>query len=91
MRGLASNPKLILLDGPAAGMNSKEKEGVKRVVVPIIDRGVSIPDHQARHEADDGRGGLPVRAQLRQAAGGGHHLQIQTNPEVIKAYLGGDE
>ena len=42
VRGLASNPKLILLDEPAAGMNSREKEELNALLRRILDKGVNI-------------------------------------------------
>ena len=42
VRGLASEPKLLLLDEPAAGMNTTEKEGLHRLMQKIIQRGVTI-------------------------------------------------
>lgn len=42
VRGLASSPKLILLDEPAAGMNSREKEELDTLLKKIIGMGVTI-------------------------------------------------
>ena len=38
MRGLASNPKLLLLDEPAAGMNSTEKRELDATCKRIVER-----------------------------------------------------
>jgi branched-chain amino acid transport system ATP-binding protein len=41
-RGLAGDPKLLLLDEPAAGMNPKEKESLIDLIGRIRARGVTI-------------------------------------------------
>lgn len=42
VRGLASDPKLILLDEPAAGMNSTEKVELNYLLHKILERSVTI-------------------------------------------------
>lgn len=91
IRGLASNPKLLLLDEPAAGMNSKEKTDLDALLDKIKKMGVTILmiEHDMRlvmsvcnyiYVLNDGK----LLAQ-------GKPAEIQENPEVIKAYLGGEE
>jgi branched-chain amino acid transport system ATP-binding protein len=41
-RAMASNPALLLLDEPAAGMNSKEKADLSNTIQRIRDRGITI-------------------------------------------------
>ncbi|MFY9779402.1 MAG: ABC transporter ATP-binding protein [Candidatus Baltobacteraceae bacterium] len=41
-RALASDPKLLLLDEPAAGMNPKEKEDLIKLIRRIRDTGVTV-------------------------------------------------
>ena len=41
-RALASNPKLLLLDEPAAGMNPSEKRDLVELIRRIRDRGVTV-------------------------------------------------
>ncbi len=41
-RALATRPKLLLLDEPAAGMNPAEKNGLADLIRAIRDRGVSV-------------------------------------------------
>lgn len=53
VRGLASDPKLLLLDEPAAGMNSKENDELLVLLKKIAARGVAIFNYRARHEVDD--------------------------------------
>ena len=91
VRGLASNPKLILLDEPAAGMNSKEKEDLNVLLRKIIASGVTIliVEHDMKLVMDvtDRLFVLNYGKKLAE----GTPEEIQNNPEVIAAYLGGDE
>ena len=91
VRGLASNPKLILLDEPAAGMNSKETEEVNELVYRIIDRGVAILIIEHDMKLMMGVADYLYVLNYGKLLAEGTTSEIQTNPEVIKAYLGGDE
>ena len=90
VRGLASNPKLILLDEPAAGMNSKEKEDLNVLLRKIIASGVTIliVEHDMKLVMDvtDRLFVLNYGKKLAE----GTPEEIQNNPEVIAAYLGGE-
>lgn len=91
VRGLASDPKLILLDEPAAGMNSTEKVELNRLLRKILDRGVSIliveHDMKLMMGVCDRIFVLNYGKKLAE----GTPEEVQKNPEVIAAYLGGDE
>lgn len=91
VRGLASDPKLILLDEPAAGMNSTEKVELNHLLHKILDRGVSIliveHDMKLMMGVCDRIFVLNYGKKLAE----GTPEEVQKNPEVIAAYLGGDE
>lgn len=91
VRGLASKPKLILLDEPAAGMNTAEKAELDILLKKIIDMGVTIliveHDMSLIMNVSDYIYVLCNGSLLAQ----GTPEEIQNNPEVICAYLGGDE
>ena len=91
VRGLASSPKLILLDEPAAGMNSREKDDLDILLKKIIGTGVTIlvieHDMKLMMGVADYIFVLNYGAKLAE----GTPEEIQKNPDVIKAYLGGDE
>lgn len=91
VRGLASKPKIILLDEPAAGMNTAEKAELDMLLKKIIDMGVTIliVEHDMRliMNVSDYIYVLCNGMLLAQGKPG----EIQNNPEVICAYLGGDE
>jgi len=91
-RALAADPKLLLLDEPAAGLNSKETARLGDLITAVRDkRGVTVG--LVEHDMDLVMNvsdhitvlhfGHPLAA--------GAPDQIQANPEVVKAYLGEDE
>lgn len=88
-RALATEPNLLALDEPAAGMNASEKIELKDLILKIRADGktilliehdvnlvMSICDH------------LTVLDYGKVIADGSPH-EVRTHPEVIRAYLGG--
>ena len=76
-RALASDPKLLLLDEPTAGMNPQESEELRRLMERLrTSAGIVGPADRARHEGRHERLGSHHRAGPRredrrgQAAGG---------------------
>lgn len=87
-RALASDPKLLLLDEPAAGMNPKEKEELLRLIRAIRETGVTIllieHDMKVVMTISD----LVVVLDYGKKLAEGTPEAIQNNPRVIEAYLG---
>jgi branched-chain amino acid transport system ATP-binding protein len=88
-RALATEPKVLLLDEPAAGCNPVETEEIDAVIKAIALQGVTVVlvEHDMRlvmrissriHVLDRGRTLAEGKAQ-----------DVRSDPAVIAAYLGG--
>jgi branched-chain amino acid transport system ATP-binding protein len=90
-RALATEPKLLLLDEPAAGMNSVEKQHLMDEIVRLDESGLSILiiEHDMRFIM-----GLCEQIAVLnfgRLIARGTPDEIRANPEVIEAYLGRDD
>lgn len=90
-RAIASNPKVLLLDEPAAGMNPQETEELRQMI-EIIRRDFNLTVLLIEHDMKFVMGiceRIMVLDYGRIIAHGTPD-EIKTNPDVIKAYLGNE-
>lgn len=88
-RALATNPKLLLLDEPAAGMNPTETEELMETIKLVKDKfNVSILLIEHDMKLVMGICERIIVLNYGQIIASGTPNEIQKNQEVIKAYLG---
>src|SRR5271169_6883195 len=87
-RALATEPKLLLLDEPAAGLNIKETRNLGGLIRRIRDgRGITVV--LVEHDMDliMGISDRITVINFGEVIAEGTPLEIQKSPEVIAAYL----
>ncbi|MCX6452353.1 MAG: ABC transporter ATP-binding protein [Actinobacteria bacterium] len=88
-RALATEPKLLLLDEPAAGMNPKETQEITQVVERLrVEKGLTILIIEHDMHVVEGVSDRVVALDHGVKIAEGEFDHVATHPDVVEAYLG---
>lgn len=90
-RALAVEPRIILMDEPAAGLNSQETVALAQLIKRIRDLGITVVLVEHDMELVMDICDRIVVLNLGRKLAEGTPREIQESPEVIAAYLGDDD
>lgn len=90
-RALAVEPGIVLMDEPAAGLNSQETLGLAQLIKRIRDLGITVVLVEHDMELVMDICDRIVVLNLGKKLAEGTPREIQESPEVISAYLGDDD
>jgi branched-chain amino acid transport system ATP-binding protein len=87
-RALAAEPRLLLLDEPACGLNPRETEEMAQIILKIRDRGVTVLVVEHDMSLVMGISDEVMVLSYGEKIAEGTPREIQANPDVVAVYLG---
>ena len=90
-RALASEPRLILLDEPACGLNPRETEEIGGLIAGIRESGITVLIVEHDMTLVMGISDEVVVLSYGKKIAEGTPSQVQADPEVVSIYLGGSD